>query len=148
MRLVTLLIPFFIVSTILSASTPFNLNGVKKLSVHVADYSGMFDKKMKPKLESIMRKALKKLHVDTDGYFHQSFILWMKSQSVGKMKLLDMDLMITGDVIPSGKKDMTFGITYLLNDTVEIEDKDSDVVESLQFLLDEFTEQYIEDNED
>ena len=137
-----------LLSVTLSASTPFNLNGVTKLSVHVADYSDMFDKKIKPKLEKMMKDKLVKLKVNTDGYFHDSFILLMKSQKVGKIQLLNMDLMISGDVMAIGKKDVTFGITYMLSDSVEIEDKNVDVVESLEFLLDEFTEQYIQDNEE
>ena len=148
MRLIFVNLLFMSLSSILLASTPFNLNGVKKLSVHVADYSEMFDKKIATKLATMMRQKMKKLDVDTDGYFHESLILLMQSQMVGEIKVLNMELMISGDVRPSGKKDLTFGITYLLRDSVEVEDKHSDVVESLEFLLDEFSEQYIEDNEE
>lgn len=148
MRIHFLSLLVFILSTTLFAGTPFNLNGVEKLSVHVADYSDMFDKNTKVKLEAMMGKKLKKLKINTDGYFHESLILLMQSQMVGKIKLLNMELMVSGDVIPSGKKNLTFGITYQLRDSVEIEDKDVDVVESLEFLLDEFAEQYLEDNEE
>jgi len=148
MRLFSVGLLFFLLSSSLFALTPFNLNGVKKLSVHVADYSEMFDKKMKPKLEAMMRKKLKKLKIDTDGYFHESLILLMQSQLVGKIKLLNLDLMVAGDVRPTGKTELTYGITYLLKDSVEIEDKEADLIESLEFLLDEFAEQYIQDNEE
>ena len=148
MRLVTILIAVMLLSVPLFSSTPFNLNGVTKLSVHVSDYSDLYDKKIKAKLETIMKKKLAKLEIKTDGYFHDNFILLMKSQKVGQIQLLNLSLMITGDVMAIGKKDVTFGITYMLSDSVEIEDKELDVVESLEFLLDEFTEQYIQDNEE
>lgn len=148
MRFLSLLVFVMVFQTTLLANTPFNLHGVKKLSVHVADYSEMFDEKMKLKLETMMQKSLKKLSINTKGYFHQSFILLMQSQMLGEIKVLNLELMISGDVKPSGSKDLTFGITYLLRDSVEVEDKESDVVESLEFLLDEFSEQYIEDNKE
>lgn len=96
----------------------------------------------------MMREKMAKLKINTDGYFHDTLVLLMKSQKVGEIELLNMDLMLSGDVRPLGKKDLTFGITYMLSDSVEIEDKEVDVVESLEFLLSEFAEQYIEDNEE
>lgn len=148
MRLIMGFIMPLLFSSSLCAATPFNLHGVTKLSVHVADYSDLFDEKIKPKLEKMMKERLAKLGVDTKGYFHDSFILYMNSQKVGNIQLLNVELMISGDVMALGKKDVTFGITYRLRDSIEIEDKEVDVVESLAFLLDEFTEQYIEDNEE
>lgn len=148
MRHILNVITFVLLTVPLFASTPFNLKGVTQLSVHVADYSEMFDASIKPKLERMMKDKLAKLEINTDGYFHDSFVLYMKSSKVGGIELLHMELMISGDVMAIGKNDVTFGITYRLSDTIEVEDKNVDVVESLAFLLDEFTEQYIQDNEE
>ena len=62
--------------------------------------------------------------------------------------MLNLDLMVTGDVVRSTQKHKTFGITFLMKDSVEVEDAKVDVKESLEFLLGMFEEQYIQDNEE
>jgi hypothetical protein len=103
---------------------------------------------MKPQLEAKMHTALQKLGVNTKGFYNESLILLLKSQEVGKMTLLNLDLMVTGDVKRMGQEHPTFGITYLLKDSVEVEDAKVDVVDSLNYLLEEFSEQYVLDNEE
>ncbi len=132
----------------LHAVTPFSISGLKQLSVHVADYSDLLDSSMKARLERVMHQKLKALGIDTQGYFNESFILLLKSQKVGKITLLHLDLMVSGDVVRMTQKTPTFGISYLLKDSVEVEDAAADVMESLEFLLEEFAEQYKQDNEE
>lgn len=141
-----LFVLFFIFSE-LHALTPFSLNGMKEATVHVADYSGLYDKKMKETLEVLMHKYMKKLGVKSHKFYNESLMLLLKSQKVGKIEVLFLDLMITGDVRRVTQDHLTFGITYLNKDNVEIENKEEDVIESLTFLLEEFSDQYIQDNE-
>lgn len=143
---------FFIVTLLfilqLCAITPFSLNGIKHLSVHVADYSNLFEKSMKTELESRMHKHLNKLGVKTKGFHNETFILLIKSQMVGKTTLLFLDLMVAGDMQRKNQKHLTFGMSYLLKDNVEVEDAGVDVIDSLEYLLEEFDEQFLQDNEE
>jgi len=139
---------FYICINTLFAVTPFSINGLKKMSVHVADYSGLLDKSMKGKLEAKMHKRLKKLGIMSDGFYNETLILLMKSQKVGKITLLNLDLMVSGDVKRMRQEQPTFGITYLLQDSVEVEDAPADAMDALEYLLEEFSDQYRQDNEE
>jgi hypothetical protein len=146
-RLILIAILFF-ASTSLYALTPFSLNGVTEATVHVADYSGLYDEKMKNTLEALMHKKMEKLGIESHKFHNESLIIWLKSQVVGKSKMLLVNLMLTGDVSRVEQKHLTFGVTYLNSDNIEIEDKDQDVIDSVDFLLEEFADQYIQDNEE
>ena len=132
----------------LYALTPFGLNGVTKATVNVSDYSDLYDKKMKKTLETLMHQYMKKLGIESHDYHNETLTILLKSQKIGSSTVLFVDLMLMGDVSRVDEKNLTFGLTYLNRDSVEIEDKDEDLIDSVTFLLEEFMDQYIQDNEE
>ena len=95
-----------------------------------------------------MHKKMQELGVESHAFHNESLIILLKSQVVAKSQMLLVNLMLTGDVSRVEQKHLTFGVTYLNSDTIEIENKDEDVIDSVSFLLEEFADQYIQDNEE
>jgi len=141
---------FFLFSiTTAQAETPFTLTGIKKLSVLVEDYSGLhLDKKFLKRLHAMMTKSVKDAGITVEKYNSNVLGIMIKSQNFGKIKTITIDLILAGQVYREGEKELVFGLTYQQSDTIEIEDIETDIVDSLEFLLTEFSDQYIEDQKE
>ena len=149
MRAFVFTLSIFFLFTQLHAETPFTLTGVKKLSVLVEDYSGLKLKEtLITKMKKMMTKDLKKSGVIIEEFNNNVLALMIKSQKFGTIQSITLDLILAGQVRREGEKDLVFGLTYQHSDTVEVEDLESDIIDSLEFLLSEFSDQYIEDQKE
>jgi len=140
--LITLIFPL-----ILMAQTPFILTGIKKVYPMVE----LNTKRLDPALKEVVMKKLldttKRLHIDTTGYSHRSLVVMINSSMV-KDTLVFKILLIMGEEMKRLDDDEEcFAFSYVASDSIEYDDFDEEIIESVEFLLEQFEEQYIEDNE-
>ena len=130
------------------ALTPFSLSNLQELSVLVEKKSAI-DLKLKATFEKMMRNSLTKLGVKHDGYFNDVLTILPSIETIGDTKLVSFTLVVIGQVKREHQTESVFGITYQLKDTIEFgADFEQEAIDSIEFLLSEFSEQYIEDNEE
>ncbi len=150
-----LILLYLFSSLFLWAQTPFTLTGIHTLSVLAEDKSvvKLSQSFLDNELEGMMKATLKKLHIHFEPYGETVLALLLRSNKVENTQLLTLQLNVVSQVVRSGEKEEVFGITYMMPDTIEIDLNDrnqvkEDIKESLEFLLSEFADQYIEDRED
>lgn len=140
--LVTLIFPLM-----LMAQTPFILTGIKKVYPMVELNTKRLDPAMKELLMKKLLATTKKLHIDTTGYSHRSLVVMINSSTVKETLVFKIILVIGEEMKRLDDGEESFAFSYVASDTVEYDDFDEEIIESVEFLLEQFEEQYIEDNE-
>jgi len=136
-----LLSPSFLFGT-----TPFSLEGISKLDVVVENNSKLIQDKTVKRLEKMMHKSLNDLNIKTKEFSPAVLILLISTPKYDPVQLVKAQLMVAEQVRRRGSEEESFGFTYRMEDLFEPESLHEDMIESLEFLLGEFSDQYKEDN--
>ena len=145
----SLLSIFFTASLFAGIGTPFILSGVKKVYPVVEIRTQKVDKKLKPQIQKIVTQRLNALGIETKGFDPRAFAILIRSAPVGSSEqpILKTSLIMGEEVT---RKDGTeiFAITYEVGDIYEpdMDFFEDSVIESVEYLLDMFEGQYIDDN--
>jgi len=129
------------------AGTPFTLTEIDELYVVLENDTKLVDKKTDILLKQMMMDKLKSLDVKTDTYSPESLILMIGQNEFGDMKFLNVKLMIVSEVKRAKAKETSLGITYMMEDLFDTTDPNVDMIESLEYMLSEFGDQFIEEKE-
>ena len=129
------------------AGTPFTLTEIDELYVVLENDTKLVDKKTEIILKQMMMDKLKSLDVKTDTYSSESLILMIGQNEFGDMKFLNVKLMIVSEVKRAKAKETSLGITYMMEDLFDTTDPNVDMIESLEYMLSEFGDQFIEEKE-
>jgi len=133
--------------TLSFAGTPFTLTEIDELYVVLENQSKMVDEKTETVLKEMMFSKLKSLGVKTDTYASESFILIIGQNEFEDLKFLNVKLMIVSEVKRAKAKETSLGITYMIEDLFDTTEPNVDMVESLEYMLSEFGDQFIEERE-
>ena len=128
------------------ASTPFTLSEIDELHIVLDNSSKMVDKKTELILKQMMEDKLKSLGVKTDTFSGESFVLMIGQNEFGDMKFLNIKLMVIAQVKRAKAKESTLGVIYMMDDLFDTTDPNVDMIDSLEFLLSEFSDQFVEDS--
>ncbi|QSZ42968.1 thioredoxin fold domain-containing protein [Sulfurimonas aquatica] len=145
----TILLGFFLLSTLLNASTMYSLSGVKKVYPVVEISARSVPAEYKALAQNEIIAIAKELNIDTSGYDSTSLALLVNEKNINDTTLISMRLLIGETVIRASNKENIFALTYdnkesfILEEIDEIEDKFEDTLDSL---LTKFSEQYKEEN--
>jgi len=150
MKKLSLIILFTLLSPLaLFATTPYNLEGIKALNVLVLDENGAISKQ----LEERLSKALK-IKLEANGVMSQkdgvgALFVKVRSIKVGEHHVIHLTLGVGEEAeVVRASKVKSFVLTYSYDDMIETQNPDVDVFESvMEYLIEEFLEQYHEDNE-
>jgi len=129
------------------ASTPFTLSEINELHVVIENSSKLVNDKTQLRLKQMILDKLKSLDVVTDTYPQESLVLIIEEREFGKMKFLQAKLMIVSEVKRAKAKESSFGITYMMEDLFDTTEPNVDMIESLEYMLDMFEEQFIEEKD-
>lgn len=129
------------------AGTPFTVTEIDELYVVLENQSKMVSEKTEVILKEMMINKLKSLDVKTDTYAVESFILMIGQNEFGDMKFLNVKLMIVSEVKRAKAKESSLGITYMMEDLFDTTEPNVDMIESLEYMLSEFGDQFIEEKE-
>ncbi len=150
MKKLFLLLTFLLFSQLtLFATTPYNLEGIKALNVLVLDQSAI----LTPEFETKLLRGLKK-RLDDNGIASKkdgvgAMFVKISATKIGKISVIHITLGIGEEsVVPRGKQVKSFALTYSYDDMIETENVEADVYDSvMNYLIEEFLEQFHEDNE-
>ena len=129
------------------AGTPFTLTEIDELYIVLENDTKLVDKKTEVVLKQMMFDKLKSLGVKTDTYAPESLILMIGQNEFAGMKFLNVKLMIVSEVKRAKAKETSLGITYMMEDLFDTTDPNVDMIESLEYMLSEFSDQFIEEKE-
>ncbi len=148
-KLLTLFVFVFLTQTTLFATTPYNLEGLKSLNILIIDLSDAIPLSLETKLAHDLKKELEANGIKTskDGVgamFVKMTTIKQKNRAIVYITLgVGEEAMIHRD-----KGVESFVVTYSYDDMIETEKLEEDVYDAvMNFLLDEFLEQYHEDND-
>ena len=132
--------------SILFGVTPFSLEGIKKLDVVVENNSKLIEDKTVTRLEKMMHRSLSKLGIQSRTFSPSILIFLISTPKYADVQLVKAELMVVEQVRRRGSEEESLGFTYRMEDLFEPEVLQEDMIESLEFLLSEFSDQYKEDN--
>ena len=132
---------------LLMAQTPFILTGIKKVYPMVEINTKKVPQSYKKELFDKLINMTKKLHIDTTGYSPRPLVIQITTSTVGDTLVYKTALIMGEEMRRLDDGEEVFAITYQMSDVIEPDDLKEELYESVDFLLEQFAEQYTEDNE-
>jgi len=135
--------------TTLFATTPYNLEGLKSLNILILDLSDAIPPSLETRLAKDLKKELEANGIKTtkDGVGAMFVKMTTIKQNDHAVVYITLGVGEEG-TIHRGKGIESFVVTYNYDDMIETQKLEEDVYDSvINFLLEEFLEQYHEDND-
>ena len=151
MKNLSFVISFLLFSQLtLFATTPYNLEGIKALNVLVIDQSATISPELEKKISVGLKSKLEKNGIASKKDGVGAMFVKITSTKIGKTTVAYINLGIGEEAeIDRSHKVKSFALTYSFDDMIESENIEADVYDSvMNFLIEEFLEQYHEDNEE
>lgn len=146
-----LLVFFVLVTTQLFSSTMYTLSGVTKVYPVVEIMTPLVPQEFKEKITNEISTRLDELKIDHSGYDQRAFAILVSGVKVKNDALITIELLIGEQVKRMNSTQETFAATFI-DKSHFIITKDDDLEDifedSLSILLDRFSEQYQEENQD
>lgn len=136
----------------LNAGSMFLLTKINKAYLVVENYSSKLPMSIKENIYEELKNTTKELKIDTSGYGHRTFgVLLYDTMLDGKL-ILNVDLILGEEVKRLDDSEAVYALTYEKRKQFIISDKTFDEIEdeladNIDLLLEDFSEQYMEDNE-
>lgn len=142
-----LLFALLFVVTLAQATTPYLLTKIPSVYPLVEIYSKHVPKKYIEIIKKEIIKATDELHIKNDSFSERPLTIFITDLSVDDKKAVKVALLMGEEVKRLDDGEIVFALTYFNVDIIEVDDEDFDILESVDFLLEQFKDQYIEDNE-
>jgi hypothetical protein len=151
MKKFSLLLAFLLVSPLaLAGAGPYNLEGIQALNVLVVDENSAISPQLKNKIAEELKSKLEKNGIKSKKESVGALFVKINSLKSGKNTVVCISFGIGEEarIERAGQID-TFAVSYSNSDLFESEDVDADVYDAIvNFLMEEFLEQFREDNEE
>jgi len=139
------------INTILSAESMFLLTKLQKVYLVVENYSNHIPMNLKADIIEEMRATTDELNIDTDGYSYRTLAFMLYDTSIGNHEVLNVDLILGEEVKRLDDAEDVYALTYdkrkqIVTDDKTKEEIHEELIEKVELLLNEFMEQYKEDN--
>lgn len=146
MKKIALLLLFYTIP--LLAITPFSLENVKSVNFIILDKKKTLSKELKKQIELEMRKKLKEAGIKTKSNSFSNLLLKIKKEKIASHSVYHVKLFLTEDiVVQRTEKIKAIAITYQKEDFFKTDLGEEDLIESIEFLADEFLSQHEEEND-
>ena len=134
----------------LYATTPYNLEGFKALNVIVVDNSATISPQLTKRLVTELKSKLEKNGIESKKDNVGALFVKITSTKIGKITVAHIHLGMGEEAeVERSYKVKSFALTYSYDDMIESENIEAEVYDSvMNFLIEEFLEQYREDNEE
>ncbi len=96
---------------------------------------------------SKLTSMTKKLNIDTTGYSPRPLVIQITTSSVADTLVYKTALIMGEEMRRLDDDEEVFAITYQMSDVIEPDDLKEELYESVDFLLEQFADQYVEDNQ-
>ena len=138
---------FSLFSLLLFAQTPYTLTKYKSAYPVVEIYTQKVPMHYKAEILAILKEYAEEMKIPINGYSDRALGIIVSRIAVGEKLLLKVELLVGEDVMRLDDKEETFALTYQKVDIFEVNNLEEDLIDSVEYLLEEFKEQYMEDNE-
>ncbi len=136
-----------IFSSLVFAVTPFSLEGLKEVNVKVSDKQKLLPRELKQKITAKLINRLQKVGLKTKTKLYSKLVVKIKSINIGNTYALNISLFIMEDVaLISDDTNIKLALTYKKDDFFDSTDIKEDIIESIDYLVTEFIDQYKEEN--
>jgi len=129
------------------AQTPFILTKMGSVYPLVEIHTDKVPQKYKAKITKIIKEYAQEMHISTNLYSQRPLGFIISRIAIGKTLVLKVKLILAEDVKRIDDNEEVFAITYEKEDIFEVNNLDENLIDSVEYLLEEFKDQYIEDNE-
>lgn len=146
MKTIKLAILLSIFTSFLYAQTPFMLTGIKSYYPVVEINSNKIDKKYKKIILESLIEISNELTINTKNFSSRSLTFLINYISVGDTLALKVALVMGEDMVRTDTKEEVFVLSYINTRIFIVEDIEEDLIDNVEELLEEFSQQYIEDN--
>ncbi len=133
-----------------SAQTPYMLTKIQSLYPLCEIYVKEIPSSYKQKITNTIKEYASEMKISTKGYSPRTLAIIVTPIHFGKEFGIKVQLLLGEDVKRLDDGEEVFALTYSKVDMVEIEDKkviEEELMDSVEYLLEEFKDQYKEDNE-
>jgi len=136
----------------LYAQSMFLLTKIPKVYLVVENYSAKIPMSLKEDIYEEMRYITSEMKIDTSGYSFRTFGIMINDTKIAGQEILTVELILGEEVTRLDDKEDVYAITYAKKNYIPSQNKDSDeleeeLLENINLLLTEFSDQYKEDNE-
>lgn len=145
MKIIKAVLFISVLATLLYAKSPFTLTGVKSYYPVVELHSEKIDKKYKKIVLDLLIEMSNELGVETKNFSSRSLTFLINYISVGDILALKVSLVLGEDVMRLDTKDEIFVLAYAKSRIFVVENIEEDLIYNVEDLLEEFAEQYRED---
>ena len=144
MKALLLLLAFYVFA---SAQTPYTLTTFKNVYPLVEIYTDRVPASYKKELTDIIKEYAKEMNISTEGYSQRPLAIIVSRVAIGNTLVLKVQLILGEEVKRLDDGEEVFALTYQKDDIFEVTNLEEDLVDSVEYLLEEFKDQYMEDNE-
>ena len=127
--------------------TPYLLTKFKTAYPLVEVYTDKVPQSYKKEITQIIKEYTKELKIDTSGYSERVIGIIISRVAIGNTLVLKVELLVGEEVKRLDDNEEVFAITYQKSDIFEVENLEEDLIDSVEYLLEDFKDQYEEDNE-
>jgi hypothetical protein len=138
-----------LLSSHIFAISPYNLEGIKEVTLKISDKSKIISPKLKEKIIRDLQKELKNNTINVKNGNPTNLIIKIESIQIEKRLVLNISLFVNETVSPKRDKSLQgIGLTYFQNDMFEVEEElEKTLYDSIfKFLLQDFLTQHKEEN--
>lgn len=130
-------------------TTPYNLEGIKALNVLVQDENDVLSADFEARLKALIRGHLERNGIAAKKDGVGAMFVNLTALDVGKTTVIKITLGIGEETLVLRDKEIeSFALTYSYSDMIKTQHVEADVYDSVNdYLIDEFLEQFHEDNE-
>ena len=139
-----------LLQTALFATTPYNLESIKALNILIIDQNDILSTAAEKQLKNALKKKLANNGIKGEKDGVGAMFVKINATVKGNITIAFITLGVGEEaIIKRGEKEVaSFALTYSYDDMIESLNPETDVYDSvINFLIDEFLEQYSEDNE-
>jgi len=148
-----LLFLFIFYSTCLNASTMFMLTKIEKAYLVVENYTEKLPMSIKEDILEEMKTITDELEIDTSGFSYRTLAFIMYESVLDGKVILNIDLVLGEEIKRLDDAKEVYALTYEKRKIMSYGDKGDEeiaeeLLEKIDLLLNDFVEQYKEDNEE
>jgi hypothetical protein len=142
-----LFLTFFIFSSGLFALTPFSLESLSSVNFKILNKNKALDEKTYIQLSKKIEEKLHDAGIQTQSKSFANLLLKIQSIKLDKTTVYNVSLTLVEDVsIPRDEEVKAIAITFSKSDFFETTSPKEELLESIDFLLDDFLTQHKEEN--
>jgi len=145
MKAIVVLLSYFLFA---SAQSPFILTKFQSFYPVVEIYTDKVPSSYKAEIQGIIKEYAKEMGISVKGYSSRPFAIVISRVAVGTTLVLKVQLLLGEEVKRIDDGEEVFALTYQKEDIFEVNNLNEDLIDSVEYLLEDFKDQYIEDNEE